>query len=173
MLNVYFEATRTWLAKLVKVPLLSFLQDSSADLDLSSKANVAHSKGFAKKFGALLARRPTNDALAPGSKAAIVHETKLMKLRVRAKGISDALIKAIEKQEIPTGILEFWKRLSSDGVYFPACVRTRLLLSLCAGLSVVCCLRSSVRTLSVGTASSGVQQTWLNSQDAVKEFDFG
>lgn len=130
MLNVYFEATRTWLAKLVRVPLLSILQDSSSGLDLSSDTRAAHSKGFTKKFGALFARRPVDDAPVPGSKATIAHETKLMKLRVRVKGIADPLIRAIERQEIPTGILEFWKRLSSDGVYFPSCVRSALFAAL-------------------------------------------
>lgn len=142
MLNVYFEATRTWLAKMVRVPLLSILQDPSADLDLSSKTGMAvQSKGFARKFGALLARRPVDDAPVPGSKAAIAQDAKLMKLRVRVKGIVDALIKAIERQEIPTGILEFWKRLSSDGVYFPSCVRSAgcsALRSLGFSLTVVC-----------------------------------
>ncbi|KAE9214759.1 hypothetical protein PF005_g9698 [Phytophthora fragariae] len=125
MLRVYFDATRMWLGKVVRTPLLSMLQDSSLDVDISTKSGLAGSslRGFAKKFGGILARRPP--PVSPSSTAtgqtneSAVDQVKLLKLKVRMKGILQSLSKAIEKKEVPSGILDFWKRISSDGVYFP------------------------------------------------------
>ncbi|KAL3666554.1 hypothetical protein V7S43_008183 [Phytophthora oleae] len=126
MLRVYFDATRLWFGKVVRTPMLSLLQDSSLDIDISTKSSLAGStlRGFAKKFGGILARRPhpsPPQALAssqPSSESS-VDPVKLLKLKVRMKGILQALSKAIDKKEVPSGILAFWKRLSTDGVYFP------------------------------------------------------
>ncbi|KAG1700294.1 hypothetical protein DVH05_012096 [Phytophthora capsici] len=119
MLRVFFDATRLWLGKVVKTPLLSLFQDSTLDVDISTRRSLAGSslRGFAKKFGGILARRPLlrND---PSSESS-VDPTKLLKLKVRMKGILQALGKAIDKKEVPSGMLDFWKRISTDGVYFP------------------------------------------------------
>ncbi|RLN90940.1 hypothetical protein BBJ28_00010474 [Nothophytophthora sp. Chile5] len=122
VLQVYFDATRMWLGKVVRTPLLSLLQDPTVDVDISSKTGLAGStlRGFAKKFGGLLARRPVPPNTLSGDQAA--DPAKLLKLKVRLKGILDALAKAIEKKEVPAGILDFWKRMSTDGVYFPPSV---------------------------------------------------
>ncbi|KAF1777191.1 hypothetical protein GQ600_27710 [Phytophthora cactorum] len=90
MLRVYSDATRMWLGKVVRTPLLSLLQDASLDADISTRSGLTgfSVRGFAKKF-------------------------------VRMRGILQALSKAIEKKEVPSGILDFWKRISTDGVYFP------------------------------------------------------
>lgn len=122
MLNVYFDATSVWLGKIVRNPLLSVLQDPALDLDLSAKLI---SKGFATKFGALFALRSNKSTTtsSTSSSASDIDEGKFVKLKVRVKGIVDALTKAVEKHEIPSGLLEFWKRLTSDGLYFPKSVR--------------------------------------------------
>ncbi|RLN88783.1 hypothetical protein BBJ28_00008416 [Nothophytophthora sp. Chile5] len=123
-MRVYFDATRMWLGKVVRTPLLSLLQDPTVDVDISSKTGLTGStlRGFAKKFGGLLARRPVPPNKLSSDQAA--DPAKLLKLKVRLKGILDALAKAIEKKEVPTGILDFWKRMSTDGVYFPPSVRS-------------------------------------------------
>lgn len=115
MLRVYFDATRVWLEKIVRSPLLSICQEPSLDLDVSAKSS---SKGFSNKFGALLALRSSSQRAETG-----IDEGKFVKLKVRAKGIVDAIIKAVDKKDVPAGILGFWKRLTSDGVYFPESVR--------------------------------------------------
>lgn len=123
MLRVYFDATRMWLGKVVRTPLLSLLQDSSLDVDISTKSGLAGSslRGFAKKFGGILARRPPHPS--PSLTASAVDQVKLLKLKVRMRGILQSLSKAIDKKEVPSGILDFWRRISSDGVYFPPSVR--------------------------------------------------
>jgi hypothetical protein len=130
MLRVYFGATRMWLGKVVRAPLLSLLQDSSLDVDISTKSGLAgpNLRGFAKKFGTILARRaPLPVVTGTGqSVASTVDPGKLLKLKVRMRGILQALAKAIDKKEVPSGILDFWKRISSDGVYFPPSVRHEL-----------------------------------------------
>lgn len=125
MLRVYFDATRMWLGKVVRTPLLSVLQDSSLDVDISKKSGLAGSslRGFTKKFGDILARRHTPPATVGQSKDSAVDPVKLLKLKVRMRGILQALGKAINKNEVPSGILDFWKRISNDGVYFPPSVR--------------------------------------------------
>lgn len=119
MLNVYFDATRVWLGKIVRNPLLSVLQDPVLDLDLSTKSS---SKGFATKFGALFALRPRKTSAADTG----MDESKFVKLKVRVKGVVDAIAKAVEKQDVPSGILDFWRRFTSDGLYFPESVRLSL-----------------------------------------------
>ncbi|KAK1947915.1 hypothetical protein P3T76_000205 [Phytophthora citrophthora] len=119
MLRVFFDATRLWLGKVVRTPLLSLLQDSTLDVDISARRRLAGSslRGFAKKFGGILSRRsrPSNDLSSESS----VDPVKLLKLKVRMKGILQALNKAVDKKEVPSGMLDFWKRISTDGVYFP------------------------------------------------------
>ncbi|GMF10532.1 unnamed protein product [Phytophthora lilii] len=125
MLRVYFDATRMWLGKVVRTPLLSVLQDSALDVDISTRGILAESglRGFAKKFGGFLARRPPSPATESSrlglSVGSAIDAAKLLKLKVRMKGILLALDKAIDKKEVPSGILDFWKRISSDGIYFP------------------------------------------------------
>ncbi|KAG2766789.1 hypothetical protein PC129_g86 [Phytophthora cactorum] len=125
MLRVYFDATRMWLGKVVRTPLLSLLQDASLDADISTRSGLTgfSVRGFAKKFGDILARRPPPPAQSLTSNGqlseSVVDPTKLLKLKVRMRGILQALSKAIEKKEVPSGILDFWKRISTDGVYFP------------------------------------------------------
>lgn len=116
MLNVYFDATRVWLGKVARSHLTSTLQDSALDLDMSVRAT---SKGLSSKFGALFALR-----FKPASSG--IDEAKFIKLKVRVKAIVEAIVKAIDKQDIPAGILDFWRRLTSDGVYFPESVRSHL-----------------------------------------------
>lgn len=117
MLNVYADGTRVWLGKTVRSPLLSILQDATLNLDLSTKTS---SKGLASKFGALLALRAKQSSSASTAR---VDESKFVKLKVRARAIVDALVKAIEHRDVPPSVLEFWRRLTSDGVYFPESVR--------------------------------------------------
>ncbi|KAG3121551.1 hypothetical protein PI124_g258 [Phytophthora idaei] len=125
MLRVYFDATRMWLGKVVRTPLLSLLQDASLDADISTRSGLTgfSVRGFAKKFGDILARRPPPPAQSLTSNGqlseSVVDPTKLLKLKVRMRGILQSLSKAIEKKEVPSGILDFWKRISTDGVYFP------------------------------------------------------
>ncbi|KAG7393699.1 hypothetical protein PHYPSEUDO_004462 [Phytophthora pseudosyringae] len=125
MLRVYFDATRMWLGKVVRTPLLSLLQDSSLDVDISPRNGLGGSslRGFAKKFGGILARRPPPPAQSFASngqpRESAVDPAKLLKLKVRTRGLLQALSKAIDKEEVPSGILDFWKRISTDGVYFP------------------------------------------------------
>ncbi len=111
MLLVYFDTTKAWLAKLARVPLLSVLQEPKADLDISRRSllGAMYTKGLTTKFGAILNR-----------KSAVALEPKFLKLKVRVKGLIDALIKSTEKKDIPGGIIDFLRRISSDGVYFPS-----------------------------------------------------
>jgi hypothetical protein len=109
MLHIYFDATKAWLIKLARVPLLSVLQEPKIDLDMTSSSLFqSAAKGFTKKFDAILSLKNT---------AAL--ETKFLKLKVRVKGLIDAVLKSTEKNDIPSGIVEFLKRISNDGVYFP------------------------------------------------------
>ncbi|ETI43587.1 hypothetical protein F441_11472 [Phytophthora nicotianae CJ01A1] len=123
MLRVYFDATRMWLGKVVRTPLLSLLQDASLDVDISTRGGLTGFRGFARKFGDILSRRPPPSAQSLASNGQSsknsVDPAKLLKLKVRMRGILQALSKAIDKREVPSGILDFWKRISSDGVYFP------------------------------------------------------
>ncbi|TYZ65434.1 hypothetical protein PybrP1_011713 [[Pythium] brassicae (nom. inval.)] len=111
MLSVYFDATRVWLGKIVRSTLMSILQDTALDLDMSVQATSK--KGLASKFGALLALRSSKQ---PKASSARVDEAKFIKLKVRVKGIVDAIVKAIDKTDIPAGILDFWRRLTSSGL---------------------------------------------------------
>ncbi|KAH7479484.1 uncharacterized protein KRP23_6274 [Phytophthora ramorum] len=125
MLRVYFDATRMWLGKVVRTPLLSLIQDPSVDVDISTKNGLAGSslRGFAKKFGGILARRPPVPALPLAGNGhpidSAVDPAKLLKLKVHMRGVLQSLGKAIDKKEVPFGIMDFWKRISTDGVYFP------------------------------------------------------
>ncbi|KDO20656.1 hypothetical protein SPRG_13409 [Saprolegnia parasitica CBS 223.65] len=85
----------------MRLPVLSILQDPT--LVLSMRAPETSLK---KKFGSLLARK---QASAPES---------ILQLKVRIKGLVDALVKTTEKP-IPKAILQFLAKLTSDGVYFP------------------------------------------------------
>ncbi|TMW68655.1 hypothetical protein Poli38472_006123 [Pythium oligandrum] len=113
MLNVYFDATRLWLSKLVKPLVLSLLQDQSLDIDVSVKSGfLTASKGLSKKFGAVFARRSATTSTSE-------HLSKCIKLRVRTKGLIDVFVRAIDKWTVPKGMQEFWTRFTADGVYFP------------------------------------------------------
>ncbi|OQR94000.1 hypothetical protein ACHHYP_20082 [Achlya hypogyna] len=111
MLNVYFEATRSWLAKEIRAPILSILQDPTLTLAIE-----APNKGLKKKFNGLFARKQINST----------HNILQLKVdanitpRVRVKGIVDAIFKTTEKtSSVPDAILKFLSKLASDGVYFP------------------------------------------------------
>ncbi|EQC36464.1 hypothetical protein, variant [Saprolegnia diclina VS20] len=101
MLDVYSEAIRSWLAKDMRLPILSILQDPTLVLSMRPPAT-----SLKKKFGGLLARK---QASAPES---------LLQLKVRIKGLVDALVKTTEKP-IPKAILQFLAKLTCDGAYFP------------------------------------------------------
>ncbi|GMF41928.1 unnamed protein product [Phytophthora fragariaefolia] len=125
VLKVYFDATRLWLGKVVRTPLLSLLQDSSLDVDISTKSGVTGSsfRGFTKKFSHILIRRSPTPAQSRGYlNRSAIDQVRLLKLKVRVRGILLSLDKAIDREEVPSGILDFWKRISSDGVYFPPCI---------------------------------------------------
>ncbi|OQS02698.1 hypothetical protein THRCLA_04947 [Thraustotheca clavata] len=103
MLSVYFDATKTWLSKEIKIPILSVLQDTKLNF-----ASEVSDKGLKKKLNALFVRKQT---ATPDT---------LLQLKVRLKGIVDAIVKTAEKSgSIPKPILIFLLKLVSDGVYFP------------------------------------------------------
>lgn len=119
MLSEYFEVTRGWLARVVRAPLLSVLQDVSLDIDLGGDGIFDNSKGPLKLLSAIVGRKlPLDESAADAD--------RLLKLKVRVKAIVDLIVRAVYKHEIPVGLLEFWRRLVSDGVYFPASVRCQL-----------------------------------------------
>jgi hypothetical protein len=123
MLNVYHDATRVWLGKITKIPLLSIVQDPALDIDVSTKPGLFQaSKGISKWFGRNRSTSATQTTLGSGKTPPTADQSRIVKLKVRVKGIVDAIVKAIEKGDIPSGIIEFWKRLTSDGVYFPLMV---------------------------------------------------
>ncbi|DBA00701.1 TPA: hypothetical protein N0F65_001172 [Lagenidium giganteum] len=124
MLKVYFDTTRAWLGKLVKAPILSVLHEPSLVLNVhDGNSQLGSSLSISKKMGSLFNKHSSTVAAAPtAAQLAAEKEQKerRIKVKVRVKGILDLLIRAIERQEIPSGILEFLKRFSTDGVYFPA-----------------------------------------------------
>lgn len=99
MMNLYFDSTRAWLSKIVRLPVISVLQEPKLDFErivLKKKTNRA----------SLLFNSNTDKML-------------MIKMRVRVKGIIDAIIKSTEKKKLPQSIANFLKRMTTDGVYFP------------------------------------------------------
>lgn len=97
-LNIYFDGTRVWLAKTVKLPIASVLQDKTLNFDLI----------FAKQSGLF------------GSKGKKASEAAFVKLKVRIRGIFDAIFTTAEKQEMPMAISNCLNQITTDGVYFPS-----------------------------------------------------
>ncbi|KAF0698349.1 Aste57867_11027 [Aphanomyces stellatus] len=104
MIPVYVEATRVWMAKEVRVPVLSVLQDPTMNFEGFATA-PSDKKGLKNKYAGLFARK------AAASPEAIVQ------LKVRLKGLVDAIVK--NKHDAPTAIVKFLVKLTSDGVYLP------------------------------------------------------
>lgn len=131
MLNEYFDVTRGWLARIVKAPLLSVLQDQSLDINVGGESSFDEERGalrLARRITSMMIRQSTSDSAA----TAAADAERLLRLKVRVKAVVDTIVRAVDKREIPVGILEFWRRMSSDGVYFPPSVRmSRPLLACC------------------------------------------
>ncbi|CAK4241251.1 unnamed protein product [Aphanomyces euteiches] len=103
MIRVYLEATRTWMAKEVRLPILSVLQDPSMRFQASST-----DRGAKKKLGILWTRKTTT---APEG---------IIQLKVRLKGIVDAIAKTTQRaQDTPDAIVKFLAKFTSDGAYIP------------------------------------------------------
>ncbi|ETV97019.1 hypothetical protein H310_09854 [Aphanomyces invadans] len=109
MIDVYVEATRSWMAKEMRVPVASVLQDPTMNFGTGSGGAKI---GVKKKFGALLFANKAAPKPAPHA---------LVQLKVRLKGIVDAVAKTtVKPQDTPDAIATFLRRLTTDGVYFPA-----------------------------------------------------
>jgi hypothetical protein len=122
MLNEYFDVTCGWLARIVKAPLLSVLQDQSLDMNVGGESSFDEPKGalrFAHRLTSMMNRKAASDSTATAASDA----ERLLKLKVRVKAVVDTIVRAVDKREIPVGILEFWRRMTSDGIYFPPSVR--------------------------------------------------
>ncbi|ETV69119.1 hypothetical protein, variant 2 [Aphanomyces astaci] len=107
MIQVYVEATRSWMAKEVRVPIASVLQDPTMNF---GGGGGGADKGLKKKYKTLLFPKkvPKNTPQA------------LVQLKVRLKGIVDAIVKTtLRPQDTPDAIAKFLRRVTTDGVYFP------------------------------------------------------
>lgn len=129
MLSEYFDVTCGWLARIVKAPLLSVLQDQSLDMNVGGESSFDEPRGalrLAHRLTSMMSRKATSDSATTAASDA----ERLLRLKVRVKAVIETIVRAVNKREIPVGILEFWRRMTSDGVYFPPGVR---LLGLCVG----------------------------------------
>lgn len=100
MLMVYFDSTLVWIAKSVKQPIASVLNNPKLNFDL-----LLSKPGFGKIFQFNLKQRT---------------DTAMMKLKVRVKGIVDGLFRATAKNAFPAPILSFFKKITTDDAFFPA-----------------------------------------------------
>ena len=103
VLKFCFDQSRVWLNKEVKLSVNSILLDKDLDLDITENHGDT---GFAKlfKFG-----------WSKGPSAEQKQRDRMMKLKIRVKGI----IKAVTKAPPPDSVINFFETYFTEGNYFP------------------------------------------------------
>ncbi|GLD95094.1 hypothetical protein PINS_up003719 [Pythium insidiosum] len=99
--------------------LSSIVQEgTNLDLDIRDQTLIA-SSSLRKKFSALFLIREAKEYSSQETLSNPRQQTCFVKLKVRVKALIDAFSKAVEKNDTPSGMADFWKRLTTDGFYFP------------------------------------------------------
>jgi hypothetical protein len=101
---------RAWLAKAVKLPVMSILSEPAMNLDVRAASSGSGGLAGPLMRCAVGLRLVKTDTL----------EQRMLKLKVRVKGVLDELEKqSVRHKTLPGNVVDFLHKLSCDGAYLP------------------------------------------------------